>query len=164
MRAALRSVLAEAEGRLVAWFRRLRKTLTLHVLRLLLAPSDLAALREELPCSGAPSPTLEFVPSPVIPTRSSSRFGSLGRLRKTETSRREFLTLSRDVSLGGCAIAPVVAAPPVRVVVFGSINIDLRADAKGRWPKYDATTVGTFSQSAGGKGARLHGRQRFAVS
>eukprot|EP00962_Isochrysis_galbana_P050701 scaffold22064_cov112-Isochrysis_galbana.AAC.2 len=146
---------SQAAPDLLAWFLRVRAALALRVLRLLLAPPELAALRDELPRAGdEPSLTLGLEPSLVLPTRTMSRFGSLRRLRTSALSHRDSLFPSRDVSLAGdgAYALPASGVPPVRVVVFGSINIDLRADAKGRWPKYDATTVGTFSQSAGGKG------------
>jgi hypothetical protein len=112
-------------------------------------------LRDALHSDDEPSPPLEFEPSLLLPTRTMSRFGSLSRLRTSQASSRDPLYSSWDARLaGGAGGGASGCVPPVRLVVFGSINIDLRADAKGRWPKYDATTVGTFSQSAGGKGAR----------
>lgn len=41
-----------------------------------------------------------------------------------------------------------------QVIVVGSINMDLRATAEDcTWPVRDATVMGRFSQSPGGKGA-----------
>eukprot|EP00965_Chrysotila_dentata_P231346 6198301-Pleurochrysis_carterae.AAC.2 len=38
-------------------------------------------------------------------------------------------------------------------IVFGSINMDIMAKAKGDWPSYDSSAFGDFNQSPGGKGA-----------
>eukprot|EP00327_Prymnesium_parvum_P033079 CAMPEP_0195599388 /NCGR_PEP_ID=MMETSP0815-20121206/4007_1 /TAXON_ID=97485 /ORGANISM="Prymnesium parvum, Strain Texoma1" /LENGTH=1645 /DNA_ID=CAMNT_0040738823 /DNA_START=358 /DNA_END=5295 /DNA_ORIENTATION=+ len=40
-----------------------------------------------------------------------------------------------------------------RVIVFGSINMDLKAETSGFWPRPGSAHLGTFSMSPGGKGA-----------
>ena len=44
-------------------------------------------------------------------------------------------------------------APYYSAIVFGAINMDLKAQAEGAWPERDHSTVGVFFQSPGGKGA-----------
>ena len=46
------------------------------------------------------------------------------------------------------------AAFVVAVVVFGAINMDVKATAEvSTWPEHDVSCKGRFEQSAGGKGA-----------
>lgn len=40
-----------------------------------------------------------------------------------------------------------------RVIVFGSLNMDLKAETSGSWPRPGSAHLGTFSMSPGGKGA-----------
>ena len=48
---------------------------------------------------------------------------------------------------------PIALVEPARALVFGSLNVDLKASVQGRdWPKGNATEVGEFHSSPGGKG------------
>lgn len=126
-----------------ALIERVRRTLislALALIRALLPHDELSSLL--YPAEGSEQM--------ILPTRNVSRFGSLGRLQTAEVRRESSISQSYPLSPQGTTED---TWPPVRIVVFGSINIDLRADADGRWPDRDVTTVGNFSQSAGGKGA-----------
>ena len=125
-----------------ALIERVRRTLislALALIRALLPHDELSSLL--YPAEGSEQM--------ILPTRNVSRFGSLGRLQTAEVRRESSISQSYPLSPQGTTED---TWPPVRIVVFGSINIDLRADADGRWPDRDVTTVGNFSQSAGGKG------------
>ena len=78
----------------------------------------------------------------VAATRIQARFRS--KLAKKKTTLR--------VLTGGKQRRSI---PPQerRCIVFGSLNMDLKAETAGSWPRAGSINVGEFSMSPGGKGA-----------
>ena len=74
------------------------------------------------------------------------------RTQKAEQSMpRQSFHLTGKVARG--VPSQVNSEEPIRLVVFGSINVDMTAVTQCQWPRENSTSSGRFCQSPGGKGA-----------
>jgi sugar/nucleoside kinase (ribokinase family)/serine/threonine protein kinase len=115
-----------------------------------------------------PSDTSGSSPSPQRSTRalSISRRPSFKKERPRAPSRLSSRSSVRSVAEmqrmnSGSSAATECSVPDedidvkiedIEVVVFGSINMDIKARAMGEWPKNDSSDFGALSHQPGGKG------------
>ena len=83
------------------------------------------------------------------------------KLQRKEADDRSPTVVARQRTVGRQLTSPSVAEDspviasnsPLQLIVFGSLNIDMTATAGGSWPQQNASAMGKFRQSQGGKGA-----------